>query len=556
VPTNLTLGAGKFRTAAFGNVPRLILGDDGPPGILLAGSPARAEWGASAQAGASVTRARWGAITLGTVHQSVRAPWGAITLGTVQQSVRAPWGLLSARVTANARAPWGRAGAEGGTVRAPWQRAKTLTQAVRAPWQRATIVTQAVRALWGRADPLQRSLLAPWDRALLVIGPNTDPPVYLPPAPPAVLRRVNLHFCPPGNVTPLRLKLGAARPCERPGGTTVVPARPVYMQTHVLTAVRLPDLTPVPITGFSLSADTGSIGWTLNAAGPLEILSLLAPAAGLPRRLRVTLDGLVWEFVVEGLRRTRSFGAANAQITGRSASALLSDPYSPPITRLNTVPMTAQQIIEDALQFTGVGLDWRCTDWTVPTGAWSHTGTAMEAVRRVADSIGAIVQSPRAGDNVIVMPRYPTLPWAWGAATPDVIVASLDPVVSEGHERADKPEYEGVYVSGQAQGVLALVKRTGTGPALYLPMVTDALITALVAARQRGESMLGAAGKQARMTLTLPVLTGAGESGVIDVGSLVEVVDPAGTWRGLVLSVSVTAERPSVQQTITLERHL
>jgi hypothetical protein len=68
--------------------------------------------------------------------------------------------------------------------------------------------------------------------------------------------------------------------------------------------------------------------------------------------------------------------------------------------------------------------------------------------------------------------------------------------------------------------------------------------------------MLGAAGKQARMTLTLPVLTGVGESGVIDVGSLVEVVDPAGTWRGLVLSVSVTAGRPSVEQTITLERHL
>ena len=557
MPTNLTLGSGKFRSVAGGNVPRLILGDDGPPGLLLAGSPTRAGWGAAAQAGAAVSRAPWGFLALGTVQAGTRAPWGDIVLGTVQAGTRAPWGALSARVTTSARAPWGRAAdAQAPAVRAPWQRATTLARAVSAPWQRATIVTLAVRALWGRADPLQRGLRAPWDRALLVVGGNTDLPVYAPPSEPAVLRRVNLHFCPPGRASALRLVLGAPRPCARPGGTLVVPAQAVYMQTHSLTAVRLPDLTPVPITGFDLSADAGSIGWTLGAQGPVEVLTLLAPVAGLPARLRVTLDGLVWEFIVEGLRRTRTFGQTTAQITGRSASALLADPYSPPITRLNTVPMTAQQIIADALDFTGVGLDWRCTDWTVPAGAWSHTGTAMSVVQRVAESIGARVQSPRTGSSVIVAPRYPVLPWAWAGATPGVTIASLDPVVSEGFERADKPAYEGVYVSGQAQGVLALVKRTGTGPALYLPMVTDPLITHLDAARQRGESMLGAAGNQARMTLTLPVLTGPGEAGVIDVGTLVHVADPAGAWRGQVESVRVQAGRPSVEQTITLERHL
>lgn len=557
MPTNLSLGVGKFRTPGVGNVPRLILGDDGPPGLLVGGTLTRARWGAAAQALGPSVRAPWGSISLGVVHHTVRAPWGTVTLGTVHQSVRAPWGAISARVTTSTRAPWSRAAdAQARAVRAPWQRATTLPRAVRAPWQRATIVTLAVRALWGRADPLQRALRAPWDRALLVIGPNTDPPVYVPPPEPTVLRRVNLHFCPPGRVSALRLVLGAPRPCVRPGGTTVVPARAVYMQNHNLTAVRLPDLTPVPLTGFDLSADGGSIGWTLSAAGPVEVLTLLAPVAGLPARLRVTLDGLVWEFIVEGLRRTRTFGQTTAQITGRSASALLADPYSPPITRLNTVPMTAQQIINDALEFTGVGLDWRCTDWTVPAGAWSHTGTAMSAVQQVAQAIGARVQSPRTGNSVIVAPRYPVLPWNWAAAVPNVALASLDPVISEGFERADRPAYEGVYVSGQAQGVLALVKRTGTAPALYLPMVTDPLITALAAARQRGESLLGAAGNQARMTLTLPVLTGMGEAGVIDVGSLVHVADPAGAWRGQVESVRVSADLTTAAQTITLERHL
>jgi hypothetical protein len=175
----------------------------------------------------------------------------------------------------------------------------------------------------------------------------------------------------------------------------------------------------------------------------------------------------------------------------------------------------------------------------------------------VAESIGALVQSPRVGEAVIVAPRYPVLPWGWDAATPDVTLA-LDPVATEGYERTDHPAYEGVYVSGQAQGVLALVKRTGTAPAsdLLLPLVTDALLTALEAAQQRGESMLGAAGPMATMTLTLPVLTSLGEPGVIDVGKLVLVNDPAGAWRGLVRSVSVTGDHVVVRQTLTLERHL
>lgn len=328
------------------------------------------------------------------------------------------------------------------------------------------------------------------------------------------------------------------------------------MQVHAFTALRLPDLVVVPLTGFSLSADDGSFGWTLSAQGPLSVLDLLAPSGGLPRRLRVTLDGLVWEFVVEGLRRNRAYGSATAQITARSASALLAEPYAPADYYTNSEPLTAQQIVNDALQFTGVGLDWRVTDWLVPTGAWSATTTPMGVVRAVADSIGAIVQSPRTGDNVIVMPRYPVLPWNWSAATPNVILASLDPVITEGYERADRPAYEGVYVSGQAQGVLALVKRTGTAPAVLMPMVTDALATALAAARQRGESMLGAQGPQARMTLSMPVLTGTGEPGVIDPGSLVRVDDPDGAWFGIVRSTSVNVSPPTAQQTIILERHL
>ena len=120
----------------------------------------------------------------------------------------------------------------------------------------------------------------------------------------------------------------------------------------------------------------------------------------------------------------------------------------------------------------------------------------------------------------------------------------------------NNPAYEGVYVSGQAQGVLGLVKRSGTGPSLYAPMVTDALATDLAAVRQRGAAVLGAGGAQATMGLSLPLLLAPGEPGLIEPGMLVEVMDPDDPWRGIARSLSVRFDGSTVQQSVQLERHL
>ncbi len=472
---------------------------------------------------------------------------------------RLTWDAATAAAPRTVSTTWQRADTRPQRGVLPWERAAGLERGRVAPWGRANSRPRGARAPWGLADPHRRGLIAPWGLAALLPGVNRplpSPPgrfgFTLPPTGP-----VHLEFCAPVAFDSLDLVLGdhvcVTQP-RIPDGTSIA-ARRTYMQSHSLAAYRLPDMTPVPLTGFDLAADEGSFGWTINATGPAEVLALLAPTAGLPAQLRVVLDGLTWDVVVEGLRRTRAFNRTGASITGRSAAVLLSEPYSPERAFLNAVPATAQQIVEDALQFTGLTLDWQVTDWLVPAGVWSFTGTPMAALRRVADSIGAVVQCPRTGDVVSVRPRYAVLPWLWGAATPDITLA-LDPLTAEGYERADRPAYEGVYVSGQAQGVLALVKRTGSAPDLLMASVTDALITHLDAARQRGESMLGAAGPQAAMSLTLPVLTGAGEPGVIDVGKLVQVNDPVGAWKGRVRSVSVRGDQTTVRQTITLERHL
>ena len=83
-------------------------------------------------------------------------------------------------------------------------------------------------------------------------------------------------------------------------------------------------------------------------------------------------------------------------------------------------------------------------------------------------------------------------------------------------------------------------------------MVTDPLITHADAARARGVSILAAGGRQAAITLRLPVLP---ETGILDLGQLIEYQDGSTARRGLVRAVSVDAAIPTVWQTVEIETH-
>lgn len=334
------------------------------------------------------------------------------------------------------------------------------------------------------------------------------------------------------------------------------------MIAHELTAQRLPDLAPVPIFGVQLSADAGSYAWQFSAQAPLSVFDQLAPVAGVPQQLRITIDGIAFAFVVDRLQESERFGQRGAVISGRSITAALARPYAAETTRLNTAPATAQQLAAAALDLTGVALDWALTDWLVPAGAWSHTGTPLAAVQAIAEAAGGYVLSARNAPTLLVRHPYPTLqggipggPWNWPSADPDVEIAP-DALITRSIERADGPDINGLYVSGTTAGVIALVKRTGTAGDKLAPMVADALITEEAAARQRGTAILGAAGAKHLVQIDMPLLTGVDAPGVLDVGQLVEITE-AQPWRGRVRAVSVSARHGGeVRQSVQIERHI
>lgn len=443
------------------------------------------------------------------------------------------------------------------------QAARSLINQAAQLWQKAAQQSRQATARHGTGQARALRLLAIWETGRPV-PPGRE--VWPKPVAPVLPRVPSTHLvfaCPPWAGGAVHLVFGrvCAGPFGPPAQFAIYPAR-FYMAVHTLTAHTLPGMQPVPIFGVSLSADAGSFAWTFSASGPVSLFDQLAPAAGLPAQIQITLDGIPFVFLVDSIKRQDAFGKRGAQISGRSATALLARPYAREAARLSTADATAQQLALQALEFTGAALDWGLTDWLVPAGAWSHTGTPLAAVQAIAEAAGGYIQSHRTAATLLARHPYPELPggipggpWGWsGAFAADVDLAP-DAIITSGIERRDGPDINAVWVSGTTQGVLARIKRTGTAADKLASLITDPLITATEAAQQRGLSVLGAAGPKHLVQIDLPILTGAGQPGVLDVGQLVQI-NEASPWRGRVRSVSVNATMPQARQTIQLERHL
>lgn len=445
------------------------------------------------------------------------------------------------------------------------QAARSLVNQAVPPWGLPSHVHVVARFGHGSGVARVAELLAPWQTSRPV-PPGRE--VWPKPAAPSEPRVPSTHLvfaCPPGwaGSGPVHLLFG--RVCGMPPGPAaslvILPAR-FYMAVHTLTAHRWPDLAALPIFDVSLSADAGSFAWTFSASGPADLFDALAPSAGLPAQIRITLDGIAFVFLVDSLQREERFGKRGTRISGRSATALLARPYARETARLNSSAATAQQLAESVLDATGATLDWGLTDWLVPAGAWSHTGTPLAALQAIVEAAGGYVQSHRTAATLLARHPYPELPggivggpWNWGGAFPADVELAPDAIITSGIERRDGPDINGVYVSGTTQGVIALVKRTGTAADKLASLITEPLITAQEVALQRGLSVLGAAGPKHLVQIELPILTGAGQPGVLDVGQLVQV-NANTPWRGRVRSVSVNAAMPKARQTVSLERHL
>lgn len=391
--------------------------------------------------------------------------------------------------------------------------------------------------------PHHKEAMRPPPGVVTIVVPPIDPRCYLPDA--------NLRFV-LGPAAPALLFVCAASDYREP---LFIPVRRAYIVINDVELRRVVDNILVPNDGFSLAIDADSWAWGFSATLPGSALDAVDPDDG-PVLLAASVNGHTFNVLAETVTSERSFGQHQIKVSGRSRTALLAAPWAPKLTRRNLIERSAEQLMGDVLEFNGVTLpdwsvDWRLDDWLVPAGAWHHQGTYMDGLLAIVGAAGGYLQPHPTDHQVIAMPRYPVAPWGWAGAVLDFELPSAV-TLQEGIQWVDKPAYNRVYVSGEAYGVLGRVTRDGTAGELAAPMVTDPLITAAAAARQRGMAILGDTGAQAWVRLRTPIMDPVG---VVQPGALVRYVDGGLERIGLVRSTQIAAGFPTAWQTLELETH-
>lgn len=422
-------------------------------------------------------------------------------------------------------------------------------------WQDAVRLTQSFESTFGpgvlmivtRGMPWQPGAQALPGRSQRLVVEPSRPLCYVPPL------GLQAHLSFDTLLGPsLDLLFGCKRTPE-PASTVVIPIRKVYMVLNTTVLRRADDNTLIPALSMNMAIDFESWTWGFTASVPASAQELVMAHSGEPVALIATINGTAYRLLAESVSRERSFGKASIRVQGRGHAALLDAPYAAVRSFAASSARTAQQLMVDALSDNGVAIGWELdfglTDWLVPGGVWSHQGTHISAVNAIAAAAGGYVQ-PHAFDAALrVLPKYPVAPWHWDEVTPDVEIPSAV-ATREGIAWTKRPGYHRVFVSGQQQGLLGQVTRSGTAGSLVAPMVTDALMTHADAIRQRGTAVLGDTGSQATVSVRLPVLT---ETGVIEPGKWVRYVDGADSFFGIVRSTSIDVANADVWQTVGIE---
>ncbi len=347
----------------------------------------------------------------------------------------------------------------------------------------------------------------------------------------------------------------------KPGLIPTGPWASVYAMLNTAYLTRLPERTPIDITGMIIGTDWDSLYWTLKATiGSDASLALLEPTEEGPVLVEAAINGHLWKFQVDRWAKGEAFGSRSRSIDGRSISAQLGAPMAEIRTYTEVNERTALQLMAYELENTGWSVAFQgLDDWLVPANVHCYQDqTPMQVIKAIADTCRAIVQTDMVNQTITIKPRYKVAPWQLGSAVPDLIIPASMTARIDG-EWDERPFFNACFVSGEAGGISATVTREGSAGDLLAPMITNRLITATEAARSLGIATLGASGKWSKHRIELPVFAAPAVPGIIQLGSIIEYNLGASSWKGFVTAVSVTSPKGrdglKVRQTIDVERY-
>ncbi len=446
-------------------------------------------------------------------------------------------------------------------VAAHWQEMHRMRAAVLSHWQEAAPLRAAVQARYAQGVPTRVALRAHWQEARRPPpGVSAAPPVE-PPEPPCY------DPATAGRLVFTDLALGDGRlvfVCQRGGGlppaTVVVLPRRSYIVVNSVEIRRADALAgdPLPSESFQMQLNRQSWTWSWSAAFHASARDALMPGlGGEPVELEVRVNGQPFRLLAERIGKSKRFPEYLVRVDGRGKAALLDPERGAVQTFSQALDRTAQQLMTEVLTVNGVGFGWsvdfQLTDWLVPGGVWLHQGTRISALADIASAVGGYLQ-PHDTDPVLrVLPGWPVPWWEWNTVAPDIeLPAGVAEI--EDTEFINLPDYDRIFVYGEAGGMGADLSRSGTsGTVLKQPMAVHPLITTMGAAKQRARAELSESGRALKRKMTLPVLPA---TGIIKPGTFVRYTDEDAAIRlGLVRATNVSMQFPVLTQALEVDSH-
>ncbi|MEW8253778.1 MAG: hypothetical protein AB2747_05450 [Candidatus Thiodiazotropha taylori] len=512
-----------------------------------------------------------------------RGPWNQVP--KLDEHTQIPWGELQHR-NRSTNAGWEGLLIQDEHYTQPWDDFFDIDRGWRADWIVPPAQDEHVRVLWDDSiGPRDDSTRAGWD-ALRLLDEHTmtqwGDQIYqeicygdYEPEQPVIL---NHETALQNSTTDFNISRYTGDPrctTRHPGGWRDVypsfeipdsaisnPILRTYIVINTISVLKLPERTAVAVSDLQLSLDIDSWAWTITAKvlGQNSI-DLIKPTGAGATEIEVTINGYIWVFIVERYTRDSRFKQDTYQVTGRSKTAYLADPYKIPASYVETQTRTAQQLAEQSVTPDGWTVNWNTVVWSVPPGAYYYNDkTPIQTVNMIAQSVGAVILPHRALDEITINPRYQDSVWNWGGATPSASL-TLDVVKRVASKWHPKPDINGVYVSGESQGVSCFVRRQGTNGANLATEVVDTLITHQDAGRERGRNIICDQGYQEVVDLELPLMPAGNQPELFEPGALIEINEGGGdVWRGLVLGSRINATDfrggLKVTQTLSVEKHL
>lgn len=331
--------------------------------------------------------------------------------------------------------------------------------------------------------------------------------------------------------------------------------KPWWYIVNEISVTRLDNGQNINVLNGNYRTDRQSWCWSYTLVIPAFELSKLDPVAGQPVILKIIANGFEHLMLLENRTRSRQFAQETYTLTGRSPSALLDSPSSPPRAFLQENERTSVQLVQaeiDRSAYPALALNWQLIDalgWIVPTESFSYSGlTPIKAIQEIAAAGGGFVYSEANSQAITIKPLYKKTFWD-SMSTDDYDILLPESIVTEqSTDYETYPDYNGTSLTNDKTGDTGLVKRTGTSGDVLVETVNNNLFTSASVMGAYAKSALAKAGMIETHTFTMPLTQEIGQCKPADILAF------NAEWWGVVDSVSYSFTYSKVTQTVTVER--